>query len=1465
MKSWIKKILYSLLILFLVLGITTWAIFKSSTFQTFVTQKIAQYISSKSNTIVSIQSVDFKFFKTFQLNNILILDHQLDTMGYVGNLDFELNEFNLDLVNFKFSVVKLNQPIIKLKTYENKNESEWVNFFQYFSSSDSSSSTSFFITQKNILISNGKFIIENNNYPKENTQFNVHHFEIHKINAVFKDIILSDTLYSANINHLSFHNYNGPSIGNLQGFVYFSNNKFGANNLKLENRNTLFYSDFEFSKKDSLSWETAKYQIDIKNCNLVPSEWSFYAKDLKNYNQRILLSLNAKGNFNNLKIKNLKAAFGESTTMMGKIELMDFQDINKMFIYADLEQLNSDFNDVEKVLKMVNPEFPLSDLDDLKQLKNFTFQGNFNGFIEDFVAYGELNSHLGLIVMDTKFEQNKDLIALSGNINAKDFELGKLLKNNDIGIVSLSSEIKGKFAQNLNDVELNITSNSINFKNYNYKKINAFVSIKNSKIATNCLVEDQNIKLNIEGKVDWQKNKQKFKFKARVKNAHLAKLNLLKRDSTNDVSLKINVDLETNKLKNMNGSVFLDSLIWNEKGKKFIAEKFYLNTYQEDDIGLISINSDWLTGRVEGKFDFNNIIPSVLNVLAKDLPGIANWKYYPHKYLGKNQFRLMFKVHDFDALNKLFLPDLHFPNGAIFSGRFDDLENYLHINFKSDDVRLWDKKIKNFNIFAHNNEDRLNVEFSSDFIEIMDSIGFNHFKLKTYLTENIIHYNFGWNNTKTYTNKVNIDAKVDFSKIDSIVHTITQSEINFKDTILKIVKENSIVFKKQKIEVNHFDWIGGGQLVKVKGVISKNYKDSLSLNFQNFDLLNLEYLIKESGLNVEGNLSGELSVLGVLNQPLFNTHLIVPNLKINKQEFGELIINSKYLPEQKRIYAHIFANSSSNNTQNKSIDLKGNLYPFDNNKIDFNLQTNDLKLKLLDKYLKGIVSGLNRGTVKGDLSLKGTIDEPIIKGDLTFSKIGLNVDYLNVDYYIDEQTIGFDKNKFIFKNFKVTNKKYDKSQGLINGEIRHKYFKDFEFNLNDIEFKNCIVLDTKLEDNTMYHGKAFVHGNMQVLGNTDLVEIKGDLQTCTYIDNNIEIDTDLNLPLDQVDELVVSDFIDFVNLKDTSKIKKGIEGVDYQGFSLDLNIALNDNAGVKIIFDPNTGEEIKVNGNGLINLNISKTGNFQMNGDYVISEGSYFFTLKKILSRKLFVKAGSSIKWNGDPLAADLDITTYYTTRSRLSSLADSVTLSAFSSGQARVNSKIPVNTNIFLKGNLLKPDISMGINLPDGTAEEKDILASQIIGQDEINRQAFALIITGQFLPSKKNILNNVNSSGIDNGLAILEGQINNALGGLFNNVDLGVDYNLKDKLSDPELRLLVGFQFKRLRVQTDYDWSRRVGDVEVEYKLTDEVRAKAFHKTMEKTVLDNAMNRVQGLGLLYQKTFNHINELWRRKEEQE
>ena len=165
-----------------------------------------------------------------------------------------------------------------------------------------------------------------------------------------------------------------------------------------------------------------------------------------------------------------------------------------------------------------------------------------------------------------------------------------------------------------------------------------------------------------------------------------------------------------------------------------------------------------------------------------------NEKLYLEKYAGKNQFRLMFRVHDFEAIHELFLPELHFPTGAVFSGRFDDLDNFIYLNFKSSDVRLWDKKVKNLNIFANNDKSRLNLELSTDFIEIMDSVGFQKFGFQTYLTDNTINYHLGWDNSKSYKNKVDITATVDFAKIDSIVNSMEDASISLVDLLVKFKK-----------------------------------------------------------------------------------------------------------------------------------------------------------------------------------------------------------------------------------------------------------------------------------------------------------------------------------------------------------------------------------------------------------------------------------------------------------------------------------------------------------------------------------------------------------------------------------------------------------------------------------------------------------------------------------------------------
>jgi hypothetical protein len=52
---------------------------------------------------------------------------------------------------------------------------------------------------------------------------------------------------------------------------------------------------------------------------------------------------------------------------------------------------------------------------------------------------------------------------------------------------------------------------------------------------------------------------------------------------------------------------------------------------------------------------------------------------------------------------------------------------------------------------------------------------------------------------------------------------------------------------------------------------------------------------------------------------------------------------------------------------------------------------------------------------------------------------------------------------------------------------------------------------------------------------------------------------------------------------------------------------------VLLIFDRKIGDIITGTGSGNIKMDISPLGNFTMYGNYIISKGSYLFTLKNVI------------------------------------------------------------------------------------------------------------------------------------------------------------------------------------------------------------------------------------------------------------
>ena len=247
----------------------------------------------------------------------------------------------------------------------------------------------------------------------------------------------------------------------------------------------------------------------------------------------------------------------------------------------------------------------------------------------------------------------------------------------------------------------------------------------------------------------------------------------------------------------------------------------------------------------------------------------------------------------------------------------------------------------------------------------------------------------------------------------------------------------------------------------------------------------------------------------------------------------------------------------------------------------------------------------------------------------------------------------------------------------------------------------------------LFRSKAYVSGNLGVYGDVDNINFNINVKT--------EKNTEFNIPLSGPATVEENDYMFFVKKdslqKDQTSYTKSLSGIN-----LNFNLEATPDASVKLIFDSKSGDVIQANGSGNINMVINTNGKFEMSGLYTLDDGNYLFSLENLLSKKFDIVSGSTIKWTGDPLNADINITAGYNQNSSLTPF--------FPSDSTGLYTK-PVRASVLLnlKDKLLTPDISFGIQLPTVDETTRQTVLSYINNEQELNRQVFSLLLLKSFV----------------------------------------------------------------------------------------------------------------------------------------
>ncbi|MFH0893851.1 MAG: translocation/assembly module TamB domain-containing protein, partial [Bacteroidota bacterium] len=641
------------------------------------------------------------------------------------------------------------------------------------------------------------------------------------------------------------------------------------------------------------------------------------------------------------------------------------------------------------------------------------------------------------------------------------------------------------------------------------------------------------------------------------------------------------------------------------------------------------------------------------------------------------------------------------------------------------------------------------------------------------------------------------------------------------------------------------------QAIRIRGKIADNLTDSLQVAFSEFNLASLNTLTKKSGYEMGGVVNGTASVNDLYKTMNLTSGLYITNLVVNNDVLGNASISTTWNNQKKGVgvNATIFRGPL------KTFDVNGTYYPT-GEKLDFDISLDKFKLNMLRSYVKSFAT-INKGIATGNMKLVGTASDPDLSGMLELQQVNIRVDYLNAVYSFADK-IEIRKDAFILNGLTLNDTVGNKA--IVTGQITHNRFKDFNIDLN-ISANNLACLNTNANMNNMFYGKASITGLIAVTGPPENIRIDIDAKT--------EKHTQLFIPISDATEASNNSFIHFTSSEKNSKTDDSYLP-DFSGLQLNFDFEVTTDAELQIILDQKAGDIIRSRGNGNLNMNINTLGDFKMFGDYIIEDGDYLFTMENIINKKFKVKQGGSLKWNGDPYDADLDIEAVYDLKASLYDLRLDIDTS---------KKRVPVACTIFMKDKLFNPSISFDIDFPgmDEFAREQ----YKAVVRPDINKQVFALLVLTRFVLPTAMQGGSEQSTGGNNALGansseLLSNQLSNWLSQISQEFDIGVNYRPGDEISRDEVEVALSTQLFNDRVSIDGNFgvagqqqaaSNIVGDVNIEAKpfKKGNLKLKAYNKT--NTSNDQFKKNspyTQGMGLFYRKEFNSFRELFKRKKKE-
>ncbi len=1470
-KHFINTILWALVCLY---GIVV-AVVNVPMVQTFIGHQVAGAIATKLGTKASVGRVDVGLFNRVIIDDVSLLDRRDVPFFRASRLSVKLGL----LAALKGDIDITSAQVFGMKARLYRATAEAPLNIQYvidsLASKDTTSHKPLDLHINSLVIRHGAVRYDQLDAPGKAT-LDMRHLAARDISSHIMLNVLRDDSLNLRVKKIAFNERSGLQLKSLSFKVVAGSREANVTDLDLQLPHSRCSSDRLTAtyrcKNGKIDAQSLQFHGRINPSHVRPSDLAFLEGSLRRYATPLVFSTSFSGGAHQLRVHRLDAILAKdaaATTLaspavaaVGLSGTLSSWDATPHWT-ATIRRLTVG----RDLLTILSPHIPTF----AQRLGDISYQGVASGQGHDVSTKGTLQVDEGRARLTFAMRGS----AMEGHLVTDGLNVGTMLDDDRMGILAADVYMGGDMRQQRFSAQG--TAQRFDWNKYSYRNVHLNATYDHGRLSGKADISDPNVAASVEGFFVKDDRHPSGNVTASVSHINPTALGLAGQAHAGAVyGGRLSVVFSGNSLSTLQGKANVNDFHVSKPNGEYHLDGLELSIGTNAQGRYLTFDSDFGHGELRGHFDYATLRQNIENLIVDQLPSLQKFTPLRRRPVRHDNFTMEATVTRGDWLRHLAGLPIELNAPVDLHASANSRSRHIDIQLNAPDVVYDDRHLRQLSVSLSSPDDNLCADVKAT--QVGESGRGTDLRISAVAKQDEVSTEIQLDNhAKRHRFRGRLLSMIQFDRnsqgVTEARFNVQPSELAVGDTLFA-VHPASVVYSKNRLQVNGLSVSSGNQYVRVSGETAKGSDEPITVDLKD---VNVEYVLDLVGfhsVDFSGFASGKAYVTHLFDDAGGHADLYVNKFQFEEGNMGTLLAKVGWNKEEAQIDIDAHAVDTIGGSLfagQRLTTIKGYVSP-KRNYIDLDIHAQDTRGEFAQSFCSSFMRDADL-SLNGDLRLWGDLKQINLTGDVQANG-RMSIRPLNTTYQLHDAPIRFLVNEIQFPGDVV----YDRSgnTAIINGSVYHDHLSRLTYDFG-IELHHLLGYDWDGSDGSTFYGTVYASGDVRVKGRSGQVDID--------IEATPERGSQVVYNASNPDAIASREFINWSSrdtlADDAALATSQAQEDDEEEYDMPSDIRINflinthPEATLKVIMDNTSGDYIALNGEGVIRASYYNKGGVDVYGNYLIDHGVYKLTIQNIIKRDFEFLQGGLIAFGGDPYQADLNLKAQYQ--------VNSVSLSDLQLGRSFSSNNIRVNCLMNITGTPSAPKVDFSLDMPTVGSDAKQMIYSIINSEEEMNQQVLYLLAVGRFLSPSSN-----NSAGTSSGekqtslamQSILSGQlsqqINNVLSNVINNSNwnFGANISTGDEgwnnaeyeglLSGRMLnnRLLINGQFgyrDNANATTSF-----IGDFDIRYLISPNgnFSVRVYNQTNDRYFTRNSLN-TQGIGFVLKRDFSGWGDLFglRRK----